>query len=434
MNKTDVMSTSVIFFLTFLMLFLIVPTADAAQSTGQAKSGDLADEIITMAWVDRLKWENEDKSVQIKIGGLYSFDWGQISEDSRVASVYDPVQRHKEEVRFAEPIIGLKLYDRLEFRFQYEIAGKRGQILDLWGQVNDIPYLGKVKIGNFKEPFSMSVLAGRTGSTMMEYAPSTVFAQARNLGIQFENTYLDGRINAAAGIFNKSNYLDNSFKYDNDGVDLTGRIGWRPYLEDNGKKLIHVGLGYSHQFLDADAQKTSFSPTTGSNLSIIKLTGSGTIPAYSQDLVNLELAGIWDQFWLQSEYTSAYLNTKDRNDAYFSGYHVDVGYVLTGESKPFKSANAVFGAIIPKEPFNPLNGTWGALEIAAQYSHVDMNDYHADVRGGIQDNIGAAINWYLNAHTRVAGNYIHADVSGRDNSALSNGEMDIYQCRIMFYF
>ncbi len=434
MNKANVIGKSIVYFITFLVTFLLVPTVYAAQAEEQVKTADIADEIITMSWLDRLKWENEDKTVQIKIGGLYSFDWAQISEDSRVGSVYDPVQNHKEEVRWAEPNIGLKLYDRFEFRFQYEIAGKRGQILDLWGQVKDVPYLGKIKVGNFKEPFSMSVLGGRTASTMMEYAPSSVFAQARNLGIQFENTYLDDRINAAAGVFNKCKYLDNAFTDNNDGMDLTGRIGWRPYLEDNGKKLIHVGLGYSHQFLDADAQKTSFSPTTGSNLSLIKLSGTGSIAAYSQDLVNLELAGVWDQLWLQSEYTSTYLNTKDRNNAYFSGYHVDVGYILTGESKPFKSANGVFGAITPKEPFNPLNGTWGALEVAAQYSHADMNDYHADVRGGVQDNIGVALNWYLNAHTRVAGNYIHADVSGRDNSALSNGEMDIYQCRIMFYF
>ncbi|SMF06939.1 OprO/OprP family phosphate-selective porin [Desulfovibrio gilichinskyi] len=434
MPQANVMNKSIVCFLTFLMTLLLVPAVYAAQADVQVKNSDIADEIITMSWLDRLKWENEDKTVQVKIGGLYGFDWAQISNDSRVGSVYDPVQNHKEEVRLAEPIIGLKLYDRFEFRLQYEIAGKRGQFLDLWGQIKDIPYLGKIKVGNFKEPFSMSVLAGRTGSTMMEYSPSTVFAQARNLGIQFENTYLDDRINAAAGIFNKSNYLDNSFTDNNSGMDLTGRIGWRPYLEDDGKKLIHVGLGYSHQFLDADAQKTSFSPTTGSNLSLIKLSGTGSIAAYSQDLVNLELAGVWDQFWLQSEYTSAYLNTKDRNNAYFSGYHVDVGYILTGESKPFKSANAVFGAIIPKEPFNPLNGTWGALEVAAQYSHEDMNDYHANVRGGVQDNIGVALNWYLNAHTRVAGNYIHAGVAGRENSALSNGEMDIYQCRVMFYF
>ncbi|SDK86483.1 phosphate-selective porin OprO and OprP [Maridesulfovibrio ferrireducens] len=434
MNQVNAVRKGVIFFLSCLFVLLLVPTVYAAAEEGKDTRVDVADEIITMDWVKRLRWENEDKTVQIKIGGLYSFDWAQINEDSRVGSVYDPVQRHKEEVRWARPQISLKLYDRYKFRLQYEIAGKRGQIQDFWGQVKDVPYLGKIKAGHFKEPFSMTVLTGRKGSTMMEYSPASVFAQARNLGVQFENSYLDGRINAAAGVFNKCNYLDNAFTEGNSGIDLTGRVGWRPYQEDDGKKLIHVGLGYSHQFLDADKQPTSFSTSTGSHLSIIKLTGTGSIPAYGQDLMNLELAGKWDQFWFQSEYTSAYLNTKDRNNAFFSGYHFDVGYILTGESKPFKSDKAIFGAINPKEPFNPLKGGWGALEVAGQYSHTDMNDYHANVRGGVQDNIGVALNWYLNAHTRVAGNYMHVGVAGRDNSSLSNGEMDIYQCRIMFYF
>ncbi|WP_031479827.1 OprO/OprP family phosphate-selective porin [Maridesulfovibrio frigidus] len=420
--------------LSCMLTLLLAPAVFAAPNSGDEQKVDVADELITMAWLDRLKIESEDKAFRLKLGGTFSFDWGQINEDYRVASVYDSVQDHKQEVRYAKPLIDLKLYDDYDFRVQYEFVGTRGQFLDVWGQAKNIPYVGSLKVGHFKEPFSMAILTGDTGDTMMEYASSSVFSQSRNVGVQLSNTYLDGRINAAAGVFNKAAYMDDSFTNGNSGVDLTGRVGWRPYQEDDGRKLVHLGLGYSHQFLDGTEQSSSFSPKVGSNLSTIKLTGTGSMVADGQDLFNFELAGVWDQFWIMSELSTAYVDRKSDKDALFYGYHVDVGYIITGETKPFKSSNAVFGAIVPDNPFNPLKGGWGALEVALQYAHTDLNDSSADIKGGVQDNIGVALNWFLNSHTRVAANYIHAGVSDRENSSLTDGELDIYQCRISFYF
>jgi phosphate-selective porin OprO and OprP len=58
----------------------------------------------------------------------------------------------------------------------------------------------------------------------------------------------------------------------------------------------------------------------------------------------------------------------------FQGGYAEATYVLTGETRPYKSASASYGGIEPANPFSLTGGGWGAWEIAARYSTIDLND------------------------------------------------------------
>ena len=65
--------------------------------------------------------------------------------------------------------------------------------------------------------------------------------------------------------------------------------------------------------------------------------------------------------------------------------------------------------------FDPLNGRWGAFEIAGRVSNVDVNDgpLKAKLAKG-SDNTWAytgGLNWYLNKNFKVQFNYERADFS-----------------------
>ncbi|MCY2964262.1 MAG: porin, partial [Planctomycetota bacterium] len=95
--------------------------------------------------------------------------------------------------------------------------------------------------------------------------------------------------------------------------------------------------------------------------------------------------------------------------AQFPSLYTQVGYFLTGEHRPYlKKA----GAIDRVKPFRNVkffdnDGTgWGAWEIAARYSYIDLNS--RDIDGGRLNDLTLGLNWYLNPNAKVQFNWIRA--------------------------
>ena len=86
--------------------------------------------------------------------------------------------------------------------------------------------------------------------------------------------------------------------------------------------------------------------------------------------------------------------------------------------------------MLDRNPFNPVKGKWGALELAARFSHIDLNDEM--ISGGKEDNITLGMNWYLYQKIRLMFNYIHARVYDREKPAVDEGDADIYAVRFQF--
>ena len=84
---------------------------------------------------------------------------------------------------------------------------------------------------------------------------------------------------------------------------------------------------------------------------------------------------------------------------------------LTGEKNSFKSA-------APKKPFDPKAGTFGALELAARYSELSLDDATFPTFATLATSPSKAkawavgLNWYLARAVKVALDYEHTTFDG----------------------
>jgi len=101
----------------------------------------------------------------------------------------------------------------------------------------------------------------------------------------------------------------------------------------------------------------------------------------------------------------------------FDGWYTEASWILTGERRAYKSESAAFAAPKPMRNFTGDGTGWGAWELAARYSTVDLDDNagvvgspSSGVRGGDQKIWTLGLNWYPNGALRFALDFQNVDI------------------------
>lgn len=190
---------------------------------------------------------------------------------------------------------------------------------------------------------------------------------------------------------------------------VTGRAVFLPVLTENASLLV----GGSAQYL--------FQPPAGDVLRLrdrieLRIDGNrildtGNIANVdSATVLSAEIAGTLGSFHFQGEYFDFSVDRYAGSELSFNGGYIQAGYILTGEKRSYSSSSGSYGGVAPKNPFDWKSGGWGAWEIAARYSMIDLNDPAGGVFGGRQENITLGLNWYVNRNIRFMANYINGKV------------------------
>jgi len=410
-----------------------------------AVSAAKADAGWKFRWKDGFRLDSDDGRFKLKFGGRIQID-GAVINNSSGDVLSDDIGT---EFRRARIFFEGKLFEHLIFKAQYEFAGseKDGQddtktnFKDLYVGLRNLPWVGTVQAGRFKEAFGLEALASSKYITFMERSlPTNAFAPGRSTGVGFHSTAFDQHMTWAIGGFfsntpNGASYLGNKSDY-----QLTGRVTGLPFYADGGRQLLHLGLAYSHIFKGANATndegedkgypEVDFDTRPEAHLAD-KIVNTGGEPGKGVDKLGVELALVWNSISLQSEFMPTWVEgTAGGRDLFFWGAYVQASWFPTGEHRNYDTDKGVFKRVKLKENFSISQGTWGALELAARYSHLDLNDN--GVRGGIENNVTLGANWYLYSNLRLMLNWVHAQ---RAHSKVGNGgRADIVEGRISLDF
>ncbi|HHT9116439.1 MAG: porin [Planctomycetes bacterium] len=369
-------------------------------------------------WKEGLNFDTINKNFKLKIGGRIQQDWGWFREDKEIRDTIGD-QVDGAEFRRARIYLSGTIYNNIDFKMEYDFAGGgRPSFTDVFVELKEIPVVGNFKVGHFKEPFSLEELTSSNYITFMERSLPNVFAPARNTGMMLHNTLADKRMTWATGVFrNADDFGDSEGNESTEGgYSFSGRLTGLPWYEEEGRKLLHTGIGYSYQNAFQNEIRYRQRPEMGM---ADRFVDTGTIKdAEATHLFGPELALVYGPFSLQTEYIFANVDLEDGggSDPEFSGFYVYGSYFLTGENRRYSTKSGSFDMVKPKKIFK-WGESLGAIELAARYSALDLAD--EAISGGRLQDTTVGVNWYLNPNMRIMLNYVHseADVSGKDGSA-----------------
>jgi phosphate-selective porin OprO/OprP len=141
-----------------------------------------------------------------------------------------------------------------------------------------------------------------------------------------------------------------------------------------------------------------------------RLVDTGALNAEGLTAYGLEFGGQWKSFYIASEYNLIEVDrVAPASDPSFDGWYVQGSWILTGEERRWTASSGGFGAVRPARPFDLAAGRWGAWELGARYSVLDLNDNAGlpgfapppdGVRGGEQEIVTFGVNWFPNAVVR----------------------------------
>ncbi len=384
-----------------LSLFLALTLLFSAAGSTHAESE------LQVLWKEGLRLQSADKAFEVKIGGRIMNDWIWNSPEDTIEAAFGSDHfQDGTEFRRARLYVSGQVYDNVIFKAQYDFAGAEVTFKDVYMGIRKIPGVGTVKMGHFKEPFSLEELTSSNHITFMERAFVSAFVPSRNTGMMIQNTAAEDRLNVAVGIFRDVGGSGDgavSGKY-----NATARLAVIPWNEKD-RGMAHIGAAYSYRDPNADEVRYQERPEVHTTA---KFVDTGAIAADAVHLVGGELAVVYGPASLQGEYVLAMVDAPRDEDPRFAGFYVFGSYFLTGEQRAYKTSSAAFDRVKPKKDFSVSDKGYGAWEITGRYSSLDLNDEDAGVSGGELGDVTVGLSWYLNPNAKIMLNYVYADLDG----------------------
>lgn len=363
------------------------------------------------------KSKQDQEKWNVKLGGHVQMDyvlWANASDSIPDTNNYFNFRR----LRLVADGTG---YDVCDFRLQMTLepepladtpieGNPTPQVKDAYFSVNEIPYLGRFRIGNFFVPYSLEQVTNDTNNIFLERSipTQTIFAADREVGFAFYNSSQDERLTWTTGCFIDS--ISEGYKKrldDNQGYRLSGRLTWLPYDNNQPKsrRLLHTGIGVLYS--DDSDNRVRF--RTRPHISEgPRLIDSKMISADSYTSGNLESAIVLGRFALQSEAFLGTIQKTNGDNPALSGAYVHASWFVTGESRIFErfgQHGPQFGRNVPFKNFRWKSGEFqpGALELKTRWSHLNMNQLNA----GEYNDLTVGLNWYWSDRTRWMFDWIH---------------------------
>jgi phosphate-selective porin OprO/OprP len=459
--------------------------AREAEAVGHEVGSDLT---MTVDWRDGFQLHSPHRDFRVHFGGRLQADGGWFDPDAALDRAFpdgwlDGADFRRIRIR-SDGTVWEVIDFVLEMEFSQGIQGlaRHPFPTDVYVGFRPLPLLGNLAVGHFKEPFSLQDYGTPDSfGVFMERGADDAFTPDRNLGVMWHDAYFSDTLAVAAGIFraNSDKFSGNAFDYGDGEYAYTMRLAFMPYYANDGRCWLLVGPAYSRRHLDPDdrgitdegigASRARFQIRPPIRVNSPVLADTGELRADHFDLFNVQLGLNLGSLLFETEYYRAHVHNIRRGAfgpgaprllaADFHGFYASLSYFLTGE---YHGLDRKLGRKLRVQPderwFLVRRGEpgsrqglccgWGAWEVAARYSWVDLTSpalgafpggpgfpagaVAAVETAGIEQDVTLSLSCYLNPQLRIQANYAHAwrNVARPAES----GSVDLFGMRLWFDF
>ena len=381
---------------------------------------------------------SSDKKHQVRIRGAVQADGRFFSEDENHKSI------DTFDLKQARVWLEGYVFKNIFYKIMPDFAASGNILPDAYIDYAYDPAVSLL-VGKFKPALSLERLQGDSDGTFLERAFPTYLASNRDVGIQVHGAFAKPGYSAETvpGPIDSKNFFTYQLEVDNgsgddgspnnnggatyDSKEFVGRVFAHPFQHTN-PWLEGLGIGIAGTVGDANKQAlknqaTPIGRTTYLNYASTYKNAAGTAfaaPTSDGDRHRIYPQAYWyaGPFGLMGEYvvSSQHLsgtnragqnvNVKQDNKA----WQVFASYVLTGEDN-------TFGSVKPIQNFSPLDGKWGAFQLAARWTEMSIDKSTFQVIDPSQAPSHATawalgINWYLNSYALIRADYEQVSFDG----------------------
>ena len=318
----------------------------------------------------------------------------------------------------------IRLGRPIRYNLEFGFLDRQFYLDSAWLMARDVPWVGSIKLGALDVPAGFDNLVSSRDRTFMEVAaPIQAFVPSTSPGIQAQRSFRGGRGSWTLGWFTigqRRDVGDSSRAL----ARLAGRVTWLVRDEEKRRPLPVLHLGLSGNYTFAGENHIRYQARPESFLAPIAVDAAPSA-ARQAFVLGLEVAGRRGPLSVQGEYLHVFVDGGADN---FDGLYVAAAYLLTGEQRPYDREGAVFGQVVPRRPLSVRARDFGALECAARWSYINLDDEF--VSGGRMHVLTAGLNWYWNRWVRWQFNHELALIDGGP----LDGRLHVFQARFQLVF
>lgn len=386
-----------------------------------------------------LNMETENKEFKFYVGGRLQMDLAFLYAGKYTQFGRDGVGRLDDAVNFrrARYDMGGTIFENIDFLMEWDFINtanveRTGSALaintpvptDQWVRFKNIPFIGNLQIGNQKPPLALEHLTSSRFLNFLERSLSfDAFVENQNNGfspgIMAFNHFFDQRVYGALGAFKFTRSIM-GWNVGDGEYEITGRIAWLPIWEEDGRYMLHLGIGASHADLDDHIARYRARVLIRNGPAVLhNVVAEAQLVGSSRDLVIPEFAMNYGPFTLAAEYYAVWTHDvqtpvttsgtrTNRGTTYFQGGYVEALCFLTGEHRHYDRNRFAWGRVTPNRNWKPWgkdcdSDGCGAWQVAARYNWINLNDN--GVHGNIVHDWTLGLNWFLNPYMKMQWNY-----------------------------
>jgi phosphate-selective porin OprO/OprP len=355
--------------------------------------------------------ESEDGNFRYQLDSRLYIDFATYDEDESIIDLHSGSELRR--MRLAFKVV---LWKDWLAEFDVDFSENSVGIKDAWVGYQGIENT-LIRVGNYRSPFSLEELTSSRYSSFIERGLPNAFAPGRLIGLGFSEWGCFWQV--SGGIFNQeAGDIDEETVEDSDeSTSFIGRISAAPLNCNNN--VIHLGAAYAYRTTDAFSTSFRYRAYDETKISKIRLLNTGKIKNSDYTgLLGLETVIQFGPLHVQGEYMQANvyrLEDSGKPDASFDGGYVFGSFFLTGDHMPYDVTAGEFGRVMPEKEF-------GAIELLARYSWINLNDEDAEIMGGEGKDLTFGLTWYFNANVKMLINYTIVD---HDENATAGGSYEV---------